>query len=1093
MDGVSMGIRSLSVLICIVILLMVVALGNAAGAITGMDTDLGDSDASFVGEGEDDLSGDSLAFVGDVNGDGYDDFLIGAYHNDEGGTHAGQAYLFFGKVNGWSIDTNVSNADASFLGENAEDWAGISVAGAGDVNGDGYDDILIGAWLNDEGGVTAGQTYLIFGRSTGWSRDTDLSKANASFWGENTYDYSGNSVVGAGDVNGDGYDDILIGAYGDDDGGSHAGQTYLILGKKRGWSMDTDLSNADASFWGENVGDKSGQSVAGAGDVNGDGYDDFLIGSRNNGEGGPNAGQAYLILGHASGWSMDMDLADVDASFIGEDPGDRSGWWIAGAGDVNGDGYDDILIGAYGDGENEIESGQTYLIFGRSSGWSMDTNLSTADASFLGENMTDYSGFCVAGAGDVNNDGYDDILIGAFWNDERGADAGQTYLILGRRSGWTMDTDLAGADASFSGENAGDGSGHCIAGAGDVNGDGYDDILIGAFYNDQGGDKAGKTYLIFSNNPPVFGPVPVLKAVEDVPITYDFSGYVSDPDTPLRDLSLTSPSPYVTSVDGLNVTFEFPNGILTATVPLNLSDGLFQAAGAVDFTIQPVNDPPFVNIWNNKNVYEDVPLTFDLSSMIWDIDNDHEDLFILLDSPYVTVEGLVLSVLFTEPVGEYDLYLNVSDGIDTIPDMIHFYVKTKTGTPGAPRNLTAAAGDGFVDLEWLPPVPDIGNAVVGYYIYWNLDPRRRSLLVNVDANTLTYRDANVTNGVIHYYLIGAYNVHDSISFSHRVSAMPVGPPGAPAGLTVEASAYILDLSWDGPLDDGGSDVLNFNVYRGTSPSSLEYLMETSGSSTGFLDRRLTAGTTYYYGITAVTAIGESEMSDVVQGTPYGFPSAPRNLVATAGDGEVFLTWEPPENDGGYPITGYIFSPWLADGISPPLTNINIGLVTSYIDEYVVNDVTYHFTVTAVTEGGKGDPSAIAEATPFRPATEPGQVTLAEPDVTKRSVTLSWTAPMDDGGSPVTGYIIYRGGVVEMEPYADVGATTTTFTDEDVERGESYWYVVVAVNDVGEGELHYPEKVMIPIEVKEGSPTLGGVFVLLAMLVGVAFIMMRRKS
>ena len=178
-------------------------------------------------------------------------------------------------------------------------------------------------------------------------------------------------------------------------------------------------------------------------------------------------------------------------------------------------------------------------------------------------------------------------------------------------------------------------------------------------------------------------------------------------------------------------------------------------------------------------------------------------------------------------------------------------------------------------------------------------------------------------------------------------------------------------------------------------------METSGSSTGFLDRRLTAGTTYYYSITAVTDYAEGEMSDLVQGTPYGFPSAPRNLVATAGDGEVFLTWEPPEYDGGYPITGYIFSPQMADGMSPPLVNINIGLVTSYTDDNVVNGQTYQYTITAKTDAGTGDTSDIAEATPFSSATVPGRVTLSEPDVTKRSVTLSWTAPLDDGGSPVT--------------------------------------------------------------------------------------------
>ena len=109
--------------------------------------------------------------------------------------------------------------------------------------------------------------------------DTRLSDSDASFWGEDANDRSGSSVASEGDVNGDGYDDILIGAPGDDDGGNGAGQTYLIFGKASGWAMDRKLSDSDASFWGEDSNDISGSSVAGVGDVNGDGYDDILVGA----------------------------------------------------------------------------------------------------------------------------------------------------------------------------------------------------------------------------------------------------------------------------------------------------------------------------------------------------------------------------------------------------------------------------------------------------------------------------------------------------------------------------------------------------------------------------------------------------------------------------------------------------------------------------------------------------------------------------------------------------------------------------------------------------------------------------------------------
>lgn len=457
---------------------------------------LSDIGMGFLGESEDDLSGNSVAIAGDVNGDGYDDILIGAWLNDELDIGAGQAYLIFGKSSGWDSNLSLSLADASFTGEDFDDRAGWKVAGAGDVNGDGFDDILISAYRDEEGGTQAGQTYLILGKEYGWSQDISLSNADASFIGEYAADTSGESIAGVGDVNGDGFDDILIGAIRNDGGGNSAGQAYLILGKASGWTMDVNLSLSDASFQGEDEGDNVGHAVAGAGDVNGDGYDDMLINALYDEEGGADAGQTYLIFGKPAGWTMYTNLSNADASFIGEAASDHSGWSVAGAGDVNGDGFDDILIGAADNDYGSTKAGQSYIIFGKSSGWSNDTNLSQADASFIGEGPSDWSGNSVAGCGDVNGDGYDDILIGAFGDNDGGGNAGQSYLILGRDTGWTMRTHLSKADASFIGELGGDNSGRPVAGGGDINGDGFDDILIGADGNDEGSDKAGKTYLI---------------------------------------------------------------------------------------------------------------------------------------------------------------------------------------------------------------------------------------------------------------------------------------------------------------------------------------------------------------------------------------------------------------------------------------------------------------------------------------------------------------------------------------------------------------------------------------------------------------------
>ncbi|NOX17411.1 MAG: hypothetical protein GXO87_03905, partial [Chlorobi bacterium] len=479
-----------------------------AGIQLSSDTNLNSSSASFTGESAYDNSGYSVSGAGDVNGDGYDDLLIGAWKNDENGNEAGKAYLILGKSTGWSMDVSLTTsiAKASFMGENAGDWLGRAVAGVGDVNGDGYDDFLLAADGNGDGGDYAGQIYLFLGKATAnWGTNFNVSGADASFWGEAAGDWAGKAIGPAGDVNGDGYDDFLIGAYGNDDGAGEAGQAYLILGKSTGWAMDTDLSAADASFLGARANANAGYSVFSAGDVNSDGYDDFLIGASRDSQVGTDAGQVYLMLGRAAAdWGMDYDFEtqDADAAFVGEDTYDLAGSSVSGVGDANGDGYDDFLIGARGDEEGGVSSaGQTYLIFGKATAdWVNNYSLSEADASFLGEAADNYSGKSVSGVNDVNGDGYSDFIIGAYENSESDYRAGQTYLILGKSSGWSMDVGLSTANSSFWGEVASDYAGYSVSGVGDANGDGFSDFMIGAYGNGSGVNAdRGQTYLILSD------------------------------------------------------------------------------------------------------------------------------------------------------------------------------------------------------------------------------------------------------------------------------------------------------------------------------------------------------------------------------------------------------------------------------------------------------------------------------------------------------------------------------------------------------------------------------------------------------------------
>lgn len=249
------------------------------------------------------------------------------------------------------------------------------------------------------------------------------------FTGESTNsNYAGRTVAPAGDVNGDGYKDFLIGAYGNNDGGANTGAVYLIYGSATPFTS-RNLTN-DIKFWGEAVGDLVGEtSIASAGDVNGDGYDDILIGAYRNDDAGADAGAAYLIYGQAA--TLTSASLSTAIEFTGEVAGDKAGYFVASAGDVNFDTYDDFLVGAYmnddGPGDN---GGAAYLIYGQADPL-VSASLSTA-VEFTGEVAGDNAGTSVSSAGDVNNDTYSDILVGAQSNDDGpGDDGGAAYLIYG--------------------------------------------------------------------------------------------------------------------------------------------------------------------------------------------------------------------------------------------------------------------------------------------------------------------------------------------------------------------------------------------------------------------------------------------------------------------------------------------------------------------------------------------------------------------------------------------------------------------------------------------------------------------------------------
>ena len=314
-------------------------------------------------------------------------------------------------------DRPVATADGTLLGTANDDWTGYAVAAAGDVNLDGHGDLLIGAY--GEGSDQTGAAYLMMGPITG---QVDMSTAQVKWTGESEDDWAGFSLAAGGDLTGNGIPDVLIGARYDDATGHNAGAVYVARVDAAG---TVALSDTVAKLFAETEYDSAGYSLAGVGDVDGDLQDDVLVGAPLNSVNGLDAGAAYVMFGPIVG---PLQLALAPYKIYGEAQADNAGCSVGAAGDLSGDGNRDILVGACLSDRSGVNAGAAFQFSTHTLG---DRYLGMADGAMVGEAPNDQLGFAVNGAGDVNDDGLDDLLVGAPLHDVAGEDAGAAYLAYG--------------------------------------------------------------------------------------------------------------------------------------------------------------------------------------------------------------------------------------------------------------------------------------------------------------------------------------------------------------------------------------------------------------------------------------------------------------------------------------------------------------------------------------------------------------------------------------------------------------------------------------------------------------------------------------
>ncbi|WP_404390373.1 cadherin domain-containing protein [Pseudoalteromonas phenolica] len=513
--------------------------------ITNVSDSLNSDSQAIYGLGSNDWLGYGATAAGDVNGDGFDDLIIGAPNNDTNGGDAGAAYVLFGNATGVLANlSDVVNGIGGFAiyGERGGDKAGFAVAGNGDINGDGLADVVIGAPYADDYGDQAGKVYVVFGKADSTAVQLsevadDNNVSGFAMLGRSTFDHAGGSLV-VSDFNADGLADIHIGEVVRKSTTAGWGFSstqygvpnlnYTVFGKTDGASIAlSDIASDDDNRGfaivknNRKISDREqyGAQVLPLGDFNSDGLNDYIY---NQGVFGASNGRNYVQLGRATSHSLTKTEAETQGIIINPEPASYVFNWVykgtstantlpsfitSPAGDVNGDGIDDIaVISADNNCCAGFSNPRAYIVYGSTTPNSVIelADIAQGIGGFVIEN--DYSQIAheqwkivfgaIGGAGDLNGDGYDDVIIGDQYAESGN---GRYFVVYGKADqSAVMLSDVVNGIGGFSSAgNGGDALGHWLGTAGDLNGDGIADMFVTAPMADPDGlGNAGTVYVM---------------------------------------------------------------------------------------------------------------------------------------------------------------------------------------------------------------------------------------------------------------------------------------------------------------------------------------------------------------------------------------------------------------------------------------------------------------------------------------------------------------------------------------------------------------------------------------------------------------------